>query len=282
MKRNILVIAILLAVAGCNGKKSGSLENKEEITTLSAADSSTGPKIIKTADLKFKVKNAQKTKTEINEQIKNYGGALVESTLESRIDRKENVRYSLDSLLEITSYITEGQVIAKIPSEKLDQFTDAIVGSAEFVDHQSIKFDDQRVSYLVNKAKAQNREAAVSKLDQQKNKTESTLAVKDDYIDQKAANMLLDDRVKFSNITLNFYQDNTIKKTVTGNNNMSSYRPEFFKTLGLNLVNGVSMFKEFILLLANIWLFILLTAVLWYVIRYYRRKDKTAKTQPSE
>lgn len=274
MKRGILAIAMAIAFFGCNSEKKSRMENADITTdTISLP----ADKIIKTADIRFRVKDAHKMKTEISRQIKSYGGSLVECVIESNIEQTEKIRYSTDSVLEIMSYRTEGNIIARIPSEKLDDFTDDVVNQASFVHHQSLKFDDQRISYLSNTLQAKNRAetiGSIKKTDKKISDAEKVLALKDAYTNKKTENLLIDDKVKFSTITLNFYQENTIKKLVAGNDNISDYRPGFFNRLGLNLLNGWVICKEFILILASLWAPLLAAAAIYLAFRHYRNNRK--------
>lgn len=274
MNRSIMAIAMAIALFGCNSEKKSRMENADITTDTISLPAN---KIIKTADIRFRVKDARKMKTEISRQIKNYGGSLVESVIESNIEQTEKIKYSADSVLEIMSYHTEGNITARIPSEKLDDFTDDVVNQASFVHHQSLKFDDQRVSYLSNTLHAKNRAEtinSVKKTDKKINDAEKLLALKDAYTDQKTENLLIDDKVKYSTITLNFYQENTVKKLVAGNDNISDYRPGFFNRLGLNLLVGWDVCKEFILVLATLWAPLLAGVAIYLAIRQYKNNRK--------
>lgn len=290
MKRNIIAFAIAIALFGCNSSPSAKMDkeisserqNESDIVTDKTADTaSIASKIIKTADIKFRVQNAWKTKTQISNELRVCGGTLVESYIQSNVAQKEYSKYSADSLLEISAYNTIGAVTVKVPSENLDKFVDAVISYADFVDHQSIKFDDQSINYLVNKMKAQNRTAASNAMEKivtkkKEEQVEKTLSLRDNVVDQKAANLSVDNQVKFSTITLNFYQENTIKKAIIANNNLTDYRPDFFKRLGLNLLNGWRAFTEIILVLANIWILLLVVAGVGFGINYYKKKHNSA------
>lgn len=276
MKRNIMAIAMVVVLFGCNSEKK---DEAADISILKSevdqADSSSTAKIIKTADIRFRVKDAWKTKREISARIKQYGGTLVEAAVENRIQQQDKVKYSADSLSEITLYNTEGRITAKIPAENLDQFTDDIVAHADFVDQQSLLFDDQSIDYLANKAKARNRSEAVSSISKndvkEKNVISKTLDLKDAYVDKQTSNFQIDSKVKSSTVTLSFYQGNTIKKIMIANDNLGDYRPGFLKRLSLSLLNGWFILTEFLLILANIWTLIVLALVIYFGIIYYKK-----------
>jgi hypothetical protein len=281
MKRNIIAIAILLALFGCNSKNKNDANVAEMVIpdTL-AKDGITEPKVIKTADMRFRVKNVQNTKEQLSQTIKGQGGTVTEFSIESVIQETQKVKQSIDSLKEITSYRTEGYLVANVPSEKLDEFTNTVAKMAVFVDNQSLKLDDQSLAYLENKMKANNRKEAVSQINKVAGKKstsiETSLNVKDDYVNKRIQNLSIDNRVKYSTITLKFYQDNTIKTIVVANDDIYDYKPGFGNRLLMGIVNGWTIFKELIIGLANIWAIILLGISGFFLIRYFVKKNKKA------
>lgn len=284
MKRYLFCAAIIVTMFGCNSSKekdyasSESSNTAESVDAAVIADSTATPKIIKTADMRFRVKDVQDTKEKLSSTIKAQGGTVAEFSINSYIQESNKVRYSVDSLKEITSYRKEGMLVAKIPSEKLDDFINTIARMAVFVDNQAMKMDDQSIAYLANKLKAQNRAEALNTINQtakrKGNNVETSLYIKDDYVDKKIDNMNIDNRVKFSTITLNFYQDNTVKTLIVGNDNLSDYKPGFFKRLGLNMLDGWKYFKELILALSHLWMFFAVGFAVFFGIRYYLRSKK--------
>jgi len=289
MKRNIIAIAIILTIFGCqNENKKYASADAVELEPLSkeSADSTAAEKIIKTADMRFRVKNVQNTKEQLSKTIKAEGGTVAEFSIESSIQETDKVKQSTDSLKEITSYRTQGYLVAKVPSEKLDEFTNTIAKMAVFVDNQSMKMDDQSISYLANKLKAQNRIDAIEKINKVASKksanVESSLYIKDDYVDKRIENMQIDNRVKFSTITLKFYQDNTVKTMIVANDNLYDYRPAFLNRLWLGIVNGWTIFKEIIIAISNLWMLVLVGIFVFFTIKYFIRKNKLAMEEATK
>lgn len=282
MKKYLFCIAIISLMFGCTSEKKDYAADEprrtENADSTVATDTTATPKIIKTADMRFRVKDVQQTKEQLSATIKAQGGTVMEFSINSSIQESDKVKYSSDSLKEITAYRKEGLVIAKIPSEKLDDFTNTVAKMAVFVDNQAMKMDDQSITYLANKLKAQNRVDAVKTINKtakrQGNNVETSLYIKDDYVDKKIENMNIDNRVKFSTITLNFYQDNTVKTLIVSNDNLYDYRPGFFQRLGLSIVAGWSFLKEFILGVSTLWPFLAIGLGLFFGIKVYLRRKK--------
>ncbi|MBT2562929.1 DUF4349 domain-containing protein [Pedobacter sp. ISL-68] len=289
MKRNIIAIAIVLTIFGCQNENkkyasADAVDTKE--LNKESADTAAAEKIIKTADMRFRVKDVQNTKEQLSKTIKAEGGTVAEFSIESTIQETDKVKQSTDSLKEITSYRTQGYLVARVPSEKLDEFTNTIAKMAVFVDNQSMKMDDQSIAYLSNKLKAQNRVDAIEKINKVASKksanVESSLYIKDDYVDKRIENMQIDSRVKFSTITLNFYQDNTVKTMIVANDNLYDYRPAFINRLWLGIVNGWTIFKEIIIAISNLWMLILVGIAIFFTIKYFIRKNKLAMDEATK
>lgn len=282
MKKYLIYGILGLTALGCSSdKKSGAYDVAEQKSIATLSDTTVTEKIVKTADMKFRVKDVQHTKETLGSILKAEGGTIAEFNTHSVVRQNDKVKYSADSLLELISYRVEGLVVAKIPSEKLDDFTNQVAKMAVFIDDQSLKQDDLSLNYLSNQLKNKNKVEAVTQLNnsvsgKKISVAERSLALKDDLVDNKVNNLLTDRNVKYSTITLNFYQDNTVKKMIVVNDNLSDYRPDFFKRFWLSFENGWSVFKEFILILANLWALILVAVAGYFVFRHYRRKKLIA------
>lgn len=289
MKRHFAIVALAAIVfAGCNAEhKAESADYASTAALDTISNNQLVEKMTKTADMRFRVKDVQYTKAELSNTIKRQGGLVMEFSLNSSIQNTKKVKLSADSLKEITAYRKEGYLVARIPSAELDEFTDQIAGMAVFVDNQSLKMEDKSLAYLENAMKSANRQEAVEQIKKVATKkgsnVESSLYIKDDYVNKKIENLSIDKQVKFSTITLSFYQDNTVKTMTVANDNLYDYQPGFFNRLALNFVDGWMYFKEFILFLSRFWLFFAVGLGAFFVIRYYTKKqsDETFLPPPS-
>lgn len=287
MKKHLIYCVFAMVAFGCNNNSKMEGTSAEILNKIENGDTVMAAKIIKTADMKFRVKDVQGTKEKLSALLKAEGGTIAEFAINSSINNTEKVKYTTDSLMELTSYRTEGTIVAKVPSEQLDDFTNKVAKMAVFIDNQSMKFDDQSLVYLTNELKSINRAEAVASLKQKKPVKRSAvvtstdvkekLALKDEYVDQRVRNMALNSRVVYSDVTLSFYQDNTVKQLIVGNDELSDYRPPFFQRVLINLQNGWFIFKELVLLLLNMWVVLILIAAGYFGYRYYKRQQKKSQ-----
>ncbi len=291
MKRHFAIVALAAIIfAGCNAEhKAESLDyaSTDTIAADAVANGELVEKMTKTADMRFRVKDVQRTKEELSAAIKKQGGLVMEFNLSSAIQNTEKVKFSADSLKEITAYRTDGYLVARVPSESLDDLTNQIAGKAIFVDSQSLKMEDKSLDYLENKLKSENRQEALAQIKKIATKKGTnvggSLLIKDDFVERKIENLKIDKQVRYSTISLSFYQDNTVKTMIVANDNIYDYKPDFFRRLGLNLAEGWTYFKEFLLFLSKLWMFVAAGLVAFFIIRYYTRKqsEKTFLPPPS-
>lgn len=288
MKKYLFFAAVIILIFGCSREQKQSSEasaSQEMLSDSTAISTDTVAKIIKTADMRFRVKDVQHTKVQLSAEVKALGGAIAEFNIQSYILEKNSVKESPDSLLEITSYRKDGIVIAKVPSEKLDDFINNIVKIAVFVDNQGMKMDDQSINYLANRLKIKNRMEALNSINSAKRRNgnvETSLYIKDDNVDKTIENMSIDNRVKFSTLTLSFYQDNTVSTLRVANDHLNDYRPGFFKRFWMNIVDGWSYFKEFILALANLWMLFVIGLVAFWIIRHFIKRNRLATVEATK
>lgn len=277
MKKLIICAFAAITFVACNSNKESKSESADitAIEKINSAGDSITSKITKTADMNFRVKDVQSTKEKLSAAIRAEGGMLMEFNVESVVRKEEKVKYSADSLLQLTSFTRIGTIIARIPSAQLDEFTDKVVRLAAFVDKQSLKLDDQSLQYLSNNLKNQNKATAVQKMDNNAGTKSKDIAtaqsIRDAAVDAHITNLYIDQAVKCSTITLNFYQDGTVNRMVVENDELSDFRPAFWSRMTLNLINGWSVFMEFILFLANLWVWILLGIAGYFIYRHLTR-----------
>jgi hypothetical protein len=140
---------------------------------------------------------------------------------------------------------------------------------------RKMDIEDRTLDYLSEKLKLKNRQELVAQQKQGKviiKNPVNVMLLKDDMVDQQIGTMRTDAEVKYSTITLSFYQSNTIVQETIANDDPSAYQLPFFKRLAIAMNNGWVLFIEIMLGLANIWVFIMLSVVLWMLYRYYKRK----------
>ncbi len=279
MKTKIICLGICFALflAGCEGKKTYEIAHTAADSASTGAKTDTtvsAPKLIKTANMNFKVKNVQRTCENVSALTTSYQGLVMHHAMQSSVQRSYDNPISRDSVIHVSSYNTIADMTVRIPSNRMDEFMNTVGKMAVYINTRNMDIEDKTLDYLSSNLKVQSRSEIIA---QQKTNNikiknaESVMALKDDLIDQKINNRRIDLETKYSTISLSFYQTNTVAREVVLNDDPSNFRVPFFAQLRNAIANGWFGFTEVVIYLANIWVLFVFVAAVWYGYFLYKR-----------
>ena len=280
MKNRSLVMMLtgIVLLGACKNKSS--YESAETADSVSSAvnkmaDTTAEPKLVKTADIRFKVKNVQQTGENISALATKYNGMVMHHNMISTDEQTHDVRISDDSIMRVSAFNTVADMIVKIPTEKLDEFLTTVSHMGIHVNESKMDIEDKSLDYLAEKLRLKNRQEFIAQQKQGKivvKDPNKVMNLKDDMVDEEIGNKRIDDAVKYSVVSMSFYQSNTINKEIIVNDDTSSYNLPFFSQLGMAIQNGWYIFSEVIIGLVNVWAFVLCGIAVWLGIRYYNKR----------
>ncbi len=147
-----LGLASLFLAIAFSCKQADGLENSNtEISADTAASVSSNAavekkdsnrKFVRTADLKFKVKNVAKSTYAIENIVTKSGGFVTFTDLKSNISEKSQTKVSQDSTLETTRYTVDNTITLRVPNTQLDTVLKSMAEEIAFLDSRLIKADD--------------------------------------------------------------------------------------------------------------------------------------------
>jgi hypothetical protein len=274
MKRSrlLIMLTVLALLAACKGKNYSASAD----TTMSTTDSILNKaRLVKTADVSFKVKDVRKTGEAIATLTDQYDGMVMHHQMQSEVRQSENVHLSNDSVMLVTAFNTTADMTVKIPSEKLEAFINQVNRMGIYITSSKVDIEDRTLDYLSSRLKMDSRKEFV--VQQKKGKIvvkhpEDVLAVKDDIVDKQVSNLRTDAEVAYSTIKLSFHQNDTILKEIIANSDPSAYNIPITQRIVLALIAGWNIFMDMIIGLLNLWVFIFAGIAAWLGYRYYRRK----------
>ena len=283
MNKNTKIVLTLLAlglVLSC--KESASKENAayaEEATTDRTSDISSSAavenknsnrKFVRTADVKFKVKNVAKSTYAIEDATTKFGGFVTYTNLQSNIHSEDRTKVSQDSTLVTTKYKVDNNITIRVPNTKMDTVIKTIAKQIHFLDYRIIKADDVSLQMLSNEL-AQKRSNSSEKrlanaIDSKGKKlnqvvdAEANLDAKKEQNDaSKLQNLSLQDQVNFSTLTLNIYQDESIKQEMVANEkSINAYRPNIGLQIWDSIKTGWFMLENIVSFIVVLWPFALI------------------------
>ena len=283
MNKNTKIVLTLLAlglVLSC--KESASKENAayaEEATTDSTSvvsssaavvDKNSNRKFVRTADAKFKVKNVAKSTYAIEDATTKFGGFVTYTNLQSNIHNEDRTKVSQDSTLVTTKYKVDNNITIRVPNTKMDTVIKTIAKQIHFLDYRIIKADDVSLQMLSNELAQKRSNSSEKRLENaidskgkklnQIVKAEETLDAKKEQNDaSKLQNLSLQDQVNFSTLTLNIYQDESIKQEMVANEkSINAYRPNIGLQIWDSIKTGWFMLENIISFVVVLWPFALL------------------------
>ncbi len=283
MNKNTKIVLTLLALGLIVACKESVAEETPDYSENVATDSTSvvsssaavenknsNRKFVRTADVKFKVKNVAKSTYAIEDATTKFGGFVTYTNLQSNIHSEDRTKVSQDSTLVTTKYKVDNNITIRVPNTKMDTVIKTIAKQIHFLDYRIIKADDVSLQMLSNEL-AQKRsissekrlENAIDSKGKKLNqvvKAEETLDAKKEQNDaSKLQNLSLQDQVNFSTLTLNIYQDESIKQEMVANEkSINAYRPNIGLQIWDSIKTGWFMLENIVSFIVVLWPFALI------------------------
>ncbi|MNR17816.1 hypothetical protein D3C85_1345020 [compost metagenome] len=213
-----------------------------------------------------------------------FGGFVTYTNLQSNIHDQIKTKISQDSTLETTKFSVENNITIRVPNTQLDTVIKSIAKQIDFLDFRLIKADDVSLKLLANQLSQKRstvNEKRVEKAIDTKGKkindimeAENALASQKEATDTKTIeNLSMQDQINFSTITLQLYQNETIKQEITaGEKDSAYYKPN----LGIQIVDALKtgwyMLQTILVFFINLWPFILICLSGFFLYKKYGKK----------
>jgi hypothetical protein len=244
-----------------------------------AQNTTTSRKIIRTAQVKTKVKNTEGATYQIEQMAQKWRGFVTANNLENRLVKQEEVPFSTDSMLQIRHSEAVNTLMVRVPNLHLDTFLANLSRIYVHLDYRRVNANDLTATFLTNQLKANIRQessqriAAASdekgkRLNDIVNAETSRVQLSDEAIAQKVQNEETDYDIAFSTVQIEIYEDAVVSKTVVPYISATVARGNLGFRCQQALANGWSFLLDIFVGILNLWAFILLI-VLGYVL--YRR-----------
>ncbi len=300
MNRNTKFALALLLIGiaiSCKQAQSENAEASSNITEAVAADSTnvisssaavqpknSTRKFVRTADIKFKVKNVAKSTGVIEDATIKFGGFVTYTNLQSTINDEDRTKVSPDSTLVTTKYTVENNMTIRVPNTQLDTVIKTIAHQIGFLNYRVIKADDVTLQMLSNKM-AQKRSISTEKriataIDTKGKKLNQVIDAEENLDAKKEANdaktlenLSLKDQVNFSNLTLLIYQDQTVKQEMIANEkSINAYRPNIGLQVWDSIKTGWFVLENIISFVVLLWPFALIGALGFFGYKRFLKK----------
>jgi hypothetical protein len=291
-KRGLILLALITILISCKKSEASEEVSTDAIATSADSISSSAAvekegssrKFIRTADLKFKVKNVTQSTYAIENITNKFDGFVTYTNLQSVIINQFETKVSQDSTLQTTHYNVENNITIRVPNKRLDTVIKSIAKQIDFLDYRIIKADDVSLKMLSNQLsqkRSNNIENRIEKAIDTKGKkindimdAETNLANQKEQSDtSKLENLSIQDQVNFSTLTIQIYQHESVKQEMNANTkDYNYYKPNIGIRILDSLKTGWYVLLDIIVFLFQIWwlLFISIGGFLLYK-KYFKK-----------
>ena len=259
---------------------------QKDIVSSSAAKENPKPnrKFIRTADIKFKVKDVAKSTYVIEDATSKFGGFVTYTDLKSEILEKDQTKVSQDSSLITTKYAVTNEITIRVPNKQLDTVIKTIANQIDFLDYRIIKAVDVSLKLLSNQLAQKRGETSQKRLENAINSkgkkldnvidAEEKLDSKKENHDQaKLENLSLNDQVNFSTLSLSIYQNETVKQEMIPNEkSINAYRPNIGLQIWDSIKTGWFILEAIIAFVFQLWGIALLGFLIWFGYKKFQKK----------
>lgn len=291
-KRSLTLLTIITLLISCKKSEASEETSTDAIATSADSISSSAAvekegstrKFIRTADLKFKVKNVAQSTYAIENITNKFDGFVTYTNLQSNIIDKFETKVSQDSTLETTRYNVENNITIRVPNKRLDTVIKSIAKQINFLDYRIIKADDISLKILSNQfsqKRSNSNEKRIEKAIDTKGKkindiidAETNLANQKEQNDTaKLENLSIQDQVNFSTLTIQIYQHESVKQEMNANmKDYNYYKPNIGIRILDSLKTGWYVLLDVVVFLFQIWwlLFISIAGFILYK-KYFKK-----------
>ena len=244
-------------------------------------------KFVRTADIKFKVKNVAQSTYKIENAVGKFGGIVTNTDLQSQIEDRSQMKVSADSTLQTTKYSVRNNITLRIPNIKLDTVIKSIAKEIDYLDFRVIKADDVSLQLLAadlsqqrfsdhTKRLQNDIDQKGKKLNDISNAENEVLNKKEQSDNARIQNLSMQDQIKYSTITLAIYQNETIKSELVAieKNNKA------YGNFGLEIMDGLKtgwyILASIVAFIVQLWSLVLLALLGIFIYKKFLRNAKPA------
>lgn len=286
---HLLLFAFALTVFSCSAN-----QNEKQLApaadmlvqNISSSAAVTGTKdsgrhFLRTADIKFKVKDVAAATYGIENIVSRHGGFIRYTNLASQVNDKAVIRLSPDSSMELTRYAVTNTITLSVPNNRLDTTLKELPVHIDYLDYRVIKAEDVSLQLLANSLETKRSEKFQQRLEDgvvrnRKKLAETTeaehrlMVARQAEDEAKLASLDLNDRINFSTVTIDIYQnEGVLRRMVAYEKELPAYQPGFIAALKDSALQGWLIVEYILLIVVRFWALILIGIAGYIVYKKY-------------
>lgn len=285
VSKTILGSAILISIFSCNKQETvgnSTIEkNVSEDYTASVSDSISSvatmkvkdKEFIKTADVNMEVKDVYDATISIEKSLKDLGGFVTSSRLNSQTISEETFNTSNENAILVRKFQTENTMQVRVPSEKLGEFLNLINNKKVFLNSRVILAEDVTSNIKLAKLEEKRNAKTAENIDKLKTNKDKVSMIDDNLSEgnlQKISTYEMSDHLKYSTVDI-FIKEPKLRIAeiaVTNTKNIDNkYKFNFFYDVRNAFVEGFYLIQRLIVGLVSIWPILVIASLIFYFLR---------------
>ena len=246
---------------------------KDEVS-YAASQQIPDKKFVKTAEVSMEVKDVYEATVHIENALKNLGGFVTKSELQSQVIEEETYNTSDQNAVLLRKFNSYNKMQVRVPSEKLGAFLTSVNDRKLFLNTRIISAEDvtnnakiaelelkkiNKTGEVISQMKNNEKKANLTEENEEKNNT------------QQIENLNLADNIKYSTVDI-YIKEPKVRITEIAITNTqfydNKYQVNFFYEAKSSLLNGFYFVQKFFVFLLNFWPIFLGILIVIYFVKY--------------
>lgn len=244
---------------------------KDEVS-YAASQQIPDKKFVKTAEVSMEVTDVYEATVHIENALKNLGGFVTQSELQSQVIEAETYNTSDQNAVLLRKFNSYNKMQVRVPSEKLGAFLTSVNDRKLFLNTRIISAEDvtnnakiaelelkkiNKTGEVISQMKTNEKKANLTEENEEKNNT------------QQIENLNLADSIKYSTVDIYIKEPKVRIAEIAITNTQfydNKYQVNFFYEAKSSLLNGFYFVQKFFVFLLNFWpLFVGILIVIYFV-----------------
>jgi len=237
-------------------------------------------RFIKTASVNMEVKDVYDATISIEKSVKDLGGFVTQSNLQSNVVSEETFNTSDENAMMVKKFQTENSMEVRVPTSNLGEFLQQINDKKLFLNSRVITAEDVTANMKYAELEAKRIEKTgqnISTLKNNEKKVDRADSNMGENNYQQLQNMNIADNLKYSTINI-FIKEPKLRiaeiPVINSKNVDNKYKFNFFYDAKNAFVEGYYLIQMILVGLIRIWPLILIGIGAFFLVR--KRKVKTA------
>lgn len=280
----ILVSTLLItSVFACSKSERASAEmvaessvvtdSSSDVVSYAANQEIKDKKFIKTAEVDMEVKNVYDATVHIEKNLKDLGGFVTVSRLNTNIVSEKTYETSDTEAMLVKKFKTENRMQVRVPTQNLGDFLTTINDKKLFLNTRIILAEDVTNNSKISEMETENLQKTGNVIAKMKNngeKVEKTENNLEQNKQQKIENLNLSDNLKYSTVDIYITEPklSVAEIAVTNTKNIDNkYKFNFLYDLKNAFVEGFYLVQKILVGLISIWPILLISGGIFYLVK---------------